>query len=128
MTFLPTIGFRFNSHMYWVAGVIAGYSEDLVPENVPILAISDYKVNTHPYKLYLWSVGYIVTFFQNPKTLIFCDKVSTVLLLLTCSFHCIIRKANEGLAAISEEDGPPLSVREMAYGIPLSLLLFTLTY
>ncbi|CAB1319038.1 unnamed protein product [Coregonus sp. 'balchen'] len=24
-------------------------------------------------------------------------------------------KANEGLAAISEEDGPPLSVREMAY-------------
>ena len=66
-------------------------------------------------------MGYIVTFFRTQKHGYFCDNVSTVLLLLTSSFHCIIRKANEGLAAISEEDGPPLSVREMAYGIPLSL-------
>ncbi|XP_014000357.1 gamma-secretase subunit Aph-1b [Salmo salar] len=31
------------------------------------------------------------------------------------AYYRLLRKANEGLAAISEEDGPPLSVREMAY-------------
>lgn len=37
-----------------------------------------------------------------------------------CTFFCY-RKANEGLAAISDEEASPVSVRQMAYGKNLQL-------
>lgn len=37
-------------------------------------------------------------------------------MIVSLSFSPTFRKANEGLAAISDEEASPISVRQMAYG------------
>lgn len=51
------------------------------------------------------------------KNLLIFGSIFSVILqeVFRFAYYRLLRKANEGLAAISEEDGPPLSVREMAY-------------